>query len=257
MGNTLKKFLSNKNTVTILGILIGVLVLYFSYNYRVKKAIEPVSVPCAKQAIGATKEITADMIKYVKLSSAFVSKNPNIITDASQVIGKRVTTGTTIPVNGLFYNEQVVSADELPDAAFANIPDGYTIYSLPVSLQTTYGNTIYPGNYIDLYLKAINDENKLIYGKLVESIKVLDVKDSMGNHVFVGNQSQSTPAVILFAVKDDMYLLLKKAELLQSNSIEILPVPRNASYSANPGETEIKSVYLQNFILNKTYPLPE
>ena len=54
-----------------------------------------------------------------------------------------------------------------------------------------------------------------------------------------------------------MYLLLKKAELLRSNNIEILPVLRNASYSANPGETEIKSQFLQSFILNKTYPLSE
>lgn len=257
MGNTLKKFLRNKNTVTILGIIVGVLVLYFSYNYRVKQAIEPVSVPIAKVSIGATKEITADMIDYVKLSSNLLNKNPNIIRSADQIIGKRVTTGTTIPINGLFYADQVVSADELPDAAFANIPDGYTIYSLPVSLEKTYGNTIYPGNYIDLYLKAINDEQKLIYGKLIESIKVLDVKDSSGNHVFKGNQSTSNPAVLLFAVKDDMYLLLKKAELLTSNSIDIYPVPRNASYSANPGETEISSHSLESFILDKTYKLAD
>lgn len=261
MGNIFKKFLRNKNTVTILGVIAGMLVLYFSYNFRVKKAIEPISVPCAKVAIGPTEEITADKIKYVKLSSNYLNKNANIIRNANQVISKRVTTGTTIPANGLFYADQVVSADELPDAAFANIEDGETIYALPVSLETTYGNTIYPGNYIDLYLKAVNDEGKLMYGKLIESIKVLDVKDSSGNHVFTENsEAVSNPAVLLFAVKDDMYLLLKKAEILGdsgSNSIEILPVPRNKKYSANPGDTEIKSEYLKGFILSKTYQLAE
>ena len=84
MGNTFKKFLRNKNTVTLLGIIAGVLVLYFSYNYRVKKAIEPISVPVAKVEIGATKEVTADMIKYVKLPSSYLSKNPNIIRNASR-----------------------------------------------------------------------------------------------------------------------------------------------------------------------------
>lgn len=254
MGNTFKKFLRNKNTVTLLGIIIGVLVLYFSYNYRVKKAIEPISIPVAKVKIDATKEVTADMIKYVKLSSSFLNKNPNVIRNASQVIGKRVTTGTTIPVNGVFYSNQIVSADELPDAAFSNIPDGYTIYSLKVDTSKTYGNTIYPGNYIDLYLVTKNDEGKLIYNKLIESIKVLDVKDSSGNHVFKGNQKSSTPSHMLFAVKDDMYLLLRKAELL---NFEIQIVPRNQAYTANPGETEVSNTYLQNFILDKTYPLPE
>ena len=257
MGNTFKKFLRNKNTVTLLGIIAGVLVLYFSYNYRVKKAIEPISVPVAKVEIEATKEVTADMIKYVKLPSSYLSKNPNIIRNASQIIGKRITTGTTVPVNGLFYSSQVVSADELPDAAFSNIPDGYTIYALHVDTGKTYGNTIYPGNYIDLYLKAKNDEGKLIYSKLISSIKVLDVKDASGNHVFKDSKASSTPAYMLFAVQDDMYLLLKKAELLRGNDIEILPVPRNKDYTANPGDTEISSQYLQNFILNKTYPLPE
>ena len=258
MGNTLKKFLRNKNTVTILGVIAGFLVLYFSYNYRVGKAIEPRSIPCAKTEIGATQEITADMIKYVKVSSSFLSKNPNVATNANQLIGKRVSTGTSVPANGLFYIDQVVSPEELPDAAFANIPDGYTIYSLDVNIQKTFGNAIYPGNYIDLYFKAINNDNKLIYGKLIESIKVLDVKDSSGNHIF--NKSTSgnvgAPDVLLFAVPDDMYLLLKKAELLYSSDA-ILPIPRNKSYSANPGETEIKSQYLQQFILSQTVPLSE
>ena len=254
MGNTLRKFLRNKNTVTLLGIIAGVLVLYFSYNYRVKQAIEPISVPVAKVEIGATQEVTADMIKYVKLSSGYLSKNPNIIRNASQVIGKRVTTGTTVPVNGLFYSNQIVSADELPDAAFSNIPDGYTIYSLRVDTGKTYGNTIYPGNYIDLYLNTKNTEGKLIYHKLIESIKVLDVKDASGNHVFKGSEKSGSPAYMLFAVKDDMYLLLRKAELL---GFDIQIVPRNASYTAKAGETEVSNQYLQNFILSQTYPSPE
>ena len=257
MGNTFKKFLGNKNTVTILGVLIGVAVLYFSYNYRVKQAIDPVSIPMAKVAIGATEEITEDMIDYVKVSNAFLANNVNILRNASDVINKRVAAGTSIPANGLFYSEQVVSPDELPDAAFANIPDGHTIYALPVTLQKTNGNTIYPGNYIDLYLKARDDDGKLIYGKFINHIPVLDVKDSMGNHVFTGSEAHSTPAVMLFAVPDDMYLLLKKAELVSSNSIEILPIQRNKNYSAKTGETEYDSDYLISFIERLTYPLPE
>ena len=39
--------------------------------------------------------------------------------------------------------------------------------------------------------------------------------------------------------------------------LEIIPVPRNASYSANPGETRESSEYIKNFILSKTVILPE
>ena len=49
MGNliiSIKRFLGNKNTVTILGVLVGIIVLYVGYTYRVKKALEPQSTLC-------------------------------------------------------------------------------------------------------------------------------------------------------------------------------------------------------------------
>lgn len=254
LGNTIKKFLSNKNTVTILGVIIGVIVLYFGYNYRVKQAITPQTIPVAKSTIGARTEITADMIDYVNVSSDFLKKSPNVIRNAGQLIGKKVTPGATIPANGIFYTDLVVDPEEMPDSAFANIPDGYTIFSLHVDSKKTYGNSIYPGNYIDLYLRATED-NKLMYGKLIESIEVLDAKDGNGNHVFDGSANSGSTEYLLFAVPDDMYHLLSRADML--SGIELYPVPRNASYSANPGETEVKSKYLENYINSKSTIIPD
>lgn len=247
LGNTIKKFLSNKNTVTILGVVVGVLVLYFGYNYRVKKAVTPVSIPVAKVQIGSRTEITQDMIQFVDVSSSFLSKCPNVITDANQLIGKKVNIGSTIPINGLFYTESVVNPEDMPDSAYANIPDGYTLFSLKVDNESTYGNSMYPGNYIDLYLSG-SDNGKPMYGKFIESIEILDAKDASGKHVFDGTSDAGTTAVLLFAVPNDMYELLELAEDL---GLEIVPVPRNASYSANPGATEIKSDYFQGYILSK------
>jgi hypothetical protein len=259
MGNfitTLKRFLSNKNTVTILGVVAGVLVLYIGYNWRVKQAIQPVTVPYAKVEISSRTQITEDMIGYMEVSSSVVSNSPNLIQNASQIINNYAAYGVTIPANSLFYTEAIMTKAEMPDSAFADIPDGYTIYPLDVNLQTTYGNSIYPGNYIDLYLKATDDSGKIIFGKLIESIEVLAVKDSQGNHVFETTVESRTPAVMLFAVPDDMYLLLKKAEYI-SGGVDILPVPRNASYSANPGETSVASDYIKNYILSKTATIPD
>ena len=42
MGNimiSIKRFLGNKNTVTILGVIIGIAVLYFGYNIRVNRLL--------------------------------------------------------------------------------------------------------------------------------------------------------------------------------------------------------------------------
>ena len=145
----------------------------------------------------------------------------------------------------------------MPDSAFADIQDGYTVYSLSVNLHTTYGNSIYPDNYIDLYVKAIDPENKVIFGKLIESIKVLAVKDSEGRHVFESATESRMPSELLFAVPNDMYSLLMKAGYVTSGNISIIPVPRNASYSANPGDTQVSSDYIKEFILNQSVMLPD
>ncbi len=260
MGNVLtsiKRFLGNKNTVTILGVLLGILVLYIGYNYRVKQATTPVTVPYAKEELSSRTYITSDMIGYMEVSSSVVKNSANLITNASQLIGQYVAFGTTIPANSMFYSSQILSSDEMPDSAFANIPDGYTIYSLSVNLHTTYGNSIYPGNYIDLYFKGVDEMQKVMFGKLIESIEVLAVKDSQGNHVFETTIESRTPAELQFAVPNDMYDLLMKAGYITGSSIEIIPVPRNASYSADPGETVVSSDYIKDFILSKSATIPQ
>lgn len=260
MGNvltTVKRFLQNKNTVTILGVLLAILVLYIGYNYRVKQATTPVTVPYAKEELSSRTLITSDMIGYMEVSSSVVKNSANLITNASELINNYVSFGTTVPANSMFYKSQILSSNEMPDSAFAGIPDKYTIYSLKVDLHSTYGNSIYPGNYIDLYFKGVDDTGLVMYGKFIESIEVLAVKDSQGNHVFETTVESRTPAELLFAVPNDMYELLMKAGYITGSSIEIVPVPRNASYSANPGETNVSSDYIRTFILSKSATIPQ
>ena len=62
MKTGLKRALTNKNTVTILGVILAVIVLYVGYNWRVKSATNPISVPYAVKTISAGTEITEDML---------------------------------------------------------------------------------------------------------------------------------------------------------------------------------------------------
>ena len=45
-----KRFIGNKNTVSILTMIVGIGVLIIGYNYRVNSKINPVTVPYAKKA---------------------------------------------------------------------------------------------------------------------------------------------------------------------------------------------------------------
>ena len=89
MGNILvkvKRFLSNKNTVTILCVLAGILVLYIGYNWRVKSATEPIRIPYAKTALASRHKITRDDIGYMEVSGTVVSKMGNVIRNQNELI---------------------------------------------------------------------------------------------------------------------------------------------------------------------------
>ena len=253
--NAIKRFLGNKNTVTLIGVILGVLVLYMGYNWRVKQEIDPVHVPMTTQEIGSRAPITEDDWTLVQIPRSMVRSN--LITDPRQLDGKFVSWGTTLPANSLFYQESIMTSDQMPNSAFANIKDGETVFPLDVTLQTTYGNSIFPGDYIDLYVRAMDDDGLLIFGRLIESIEVLAVKDVQGQHVFETTAENRIPSTLLFAVPDEMFLLLMRATFIPTNNIAILPIPRNASYTANPGETAVTSEYIRDFIEAKATLLPE
>lgn len=257
MGNLLvpfKKFLSNKNTITILGVLVGVVVLYLGYNWRVQKSIQPVKVPYANVTMHSGTKITADNIGYFDFPKQMISSMTNLNTDPGQIIGKLVSYDSTIPQYGFFFNENLLTEEEWPDSIFSNIQDGHTIYRLEVDNKSTYANSIMPENKIDLYMttEVEEDDNKLVFGRLISQIQVLAVKDDKGKNVFADKENPTEPKFLLFSVPEDLFLLLSKAEKLE---IEITPVPRNKSYSISSEATQLNSKELEAMILNRTHKL--
>ncbi len=247
----LKRFISNKNTVTILCVIAGVLVLYFGYDYRVKSAIDPQMVPYAKVKLEPRHVITAEDLGMMQVNSAVIEKATNLIMTYDELIGKEVTYGNTIHAGSLFYKDDVTNKELSPDYVLESIEDHNTAFSLSVDPLSTYGNNIAIGSYIDLYFKGIDDYDKIIYTNFVKSIRVLDVRDSSG--VSLANAKSAEPAELLFSVPDTLYSLLVKAQAFG----ELVPIRRDGSYTAKPGETQVASNYVQNFILEKSAVIPD
>ena len=38
--------------------------------------------------------------------------------------------------------------------AFAKVKSGEVVYNFPVDMESTYGNSIFPGNKIDIYIEG-------------------------------------------------------------------------------------------------------
>ena len=62
LSNSMKKFLGNKNTVTILGVLLCIVILIVGYNRTINSQIKLTQVPYATQTIQPKTLITSDMV---------------------------------------------------------------------------------------------------------------------------------------------------------------------------------------------------
>lgn len=241
--NKIKQMLLNRNTVTILGVLAGVIALWVAYTVTLDKAVKPQRVPIAAKDIPAGTLITKDDIEYVDINKD-VLKKAKIITSASQLINYYVTNNTAISKGAMFYSSQVVTKDKLIERDLELIPENYKIYWLSVDNTTTYANSIYPGDKIDLWLLTkVND--KYVYEQFISNIEVLSVKDSRGQNVFDVNSGR-TPAVLAFAVPNDIFVYLSAVGYLSGMSL--YPVPINKNNTDKNAATEISNKELQTLI---------
>ena len=256
-----KKFFTNKNTVTVVGVVLAIVILYVGYNMRINQAITPVTVPYALEEIDPRVQITEDMVGTMEIPQSMIDNNSDIITNVADVVDMYSQGDSVIPQGSLFYRRSVVSREQLPYSIILDYPKGYVLYNLRVDMASTYSNSIYPGNYIDIYLKVQNAaenaegvvaDDRIMIGKLLENVKVLAVYDSNGNNVFANIEEKGVPAQIIFAVPEEYHILLRKASYLRAYESEIIPVPTAESLEDEPGDVNLSSEDLRNFINNVT-----
>lgn len=175
----------------------------------------------------------------------------NYYTNINSIVGKYSNYNTIIAKGSLFYSDLVVSGDELPDSAFADVPEGYTVINYPVTIASTYANSMAPGSHINIYYKSLNDNGEVMFGKFISNIEVLDVKDSSGQHVFENSDETRTPAYMLFAVPEETHLLLRKALYLDDYDVELILIPNTATLTEKDTVT-VSSHDIEEFINSKT-----
>lgn len=246
---SLKRFITNKNTVTVLGVIAILALLYYGYSKTIESQVRPTRVPVASTTIQPRTLITDDMINYIEVPAAWISGN--VIKNSNSIIGKYTAVNTVVPAGSMFYSDVLTTKENLPDSAFTAVKDGERPYALEVSTSSTYGNSIFPGNVIDIFMKATDENGKIMVGRLLAQVEVLAVKDSAGNNVFEDTSQTRTPATLLFGVPDDVYVLLKSAEYLKSEGVELFPVPYGGT-SPIEGDLTVDREELVAFIESHT-----
>ena len=252
MGNImlgLKKFLQNKNIVTILGVIISIVILYFAYMIRVRNAINPETVPYAKELIPNATQIKESMIGTCKVPPSML--NGDVIKTVGEVADKYTALDAVIPKGSLFYKRAVVERDSLPDDIILDYPKGYQLYYQRVNMFQTQGNQILPGSYVDIIINAVDPKtNNVASGCLVSNVEVLAVRDASGLPVFKNIEDKLTPAMLIFALPEDYFKLLLVASQLKNTSykVEISVKPNYEGLKEEPGDLELTSENLKKWI---------
>ncbi len=246
---SMKKFLGNKNTVTILGVILCLVILYIGYNYQINRRVELVSIPYAKETIQPRTYIKDEMIGNMEVPKSFLKGS--YYSKKENIVGKYSNYNTIIAKGSIFYADLVIDEKDLPDSAFKDVPEGYTVINYPVNIASTYANSMAPGSYINIYYKSLNDNGEVMFGKFISNVEVLDVKDSSGRHVFENSEEARTPAYMLFAVPEETHLLLRKALYLDDYDVELLLIP-NTETITKDDTVKVSSADIETFINDHT-----
>lgn len=248
--NKFSKFLKNKNTVTILGVLACLVILYAGYNMRINKKTKLVDVYYAKETIQPKTLITEELVAKTSVPAAFIKGT--YYKKYNDIIGKYSNYNTMIAEGSIFYSDLLVEEANLPDSILYNVNEGEKVVSFPVDVTSTYGNSMMPGNIVDVYVKLYDDNDKLVYGEFYENIEILGVKDSAGKNVFENTEEERSPAYIYFSLPEAKYLLFSSLNYIETNDLEVVLVPNTMKFDAkDPKATEVTSEYLYDFVLDK------
>lgn len=252
--NKLTKFLKNKNTVTILGVLACIVILWAAYSMRINQKTALIDVYYAKETIQPKTLITDEMVAKMSVPQSFIKGN--YYKSYDQIVGKYSNYNSVIASGSIFYTDLLVEESSLPDAMLYDANEGERITYLDVTTESTYGNSLMPSDLVDLYVKLIDDDGKVVYGKFYEKIEILAVKDSAGRNVFESTEEDRVPAYVYFSLPEAKYLLFNtlkyERDYLTYYDIEIVLVPNTVEYEEEDIlATEVSSEYLYDFVVDK------
>ena len=244
LANTIKRFITDKNTVTILAVIAGIIVLWYFYTYRINQAITTVEVPYATVIMDSGKIINMENIGYKEITSSTLNDS-DMITDVSYLEGKYICEGTNVPTNGFFYESQICEKDELSGSIFDKLSDGETIFNLALTGETGYDNRLIPGRKFILYMRTEDEQGRILSGPLFnESIEILAITDSSGADVYWDSEAEDAENLLFIASEEKYNLLMAAIDL----GVTLYPVVMGGAYTPSQGETYTTAENLQYFI---------
>ena len=190
------------------------------------------------------------MVSFMNVPASFIKGS--YYSNSNDIIGKYAKSDIMIAEGSIFYTNLLTDTSNISNSAFSSVKSNETVISYKVDMDSTYANSMMPGDIINVYLKAKSDDDSIMFGKFIGNVKILDVKSSDGQRVFENTTESRTPAYMLFALPEDMHLLFRKAIYLSNSyEVELILVP-NTQKVEKDADVYVSSKDIQDFINEKT-----
>jgi len=246
IATSLKKFVTNKNTVTVLVTILIVGILLVFYNYTLNQELKEVNIVIAKTTIEPNTEITESMLEVVKIPQR--SLPAQIVRNIYQVAGKYSRINSVIPAGSFIFEEMVQSEETKKDIYKEKLDEGEIAFKFKVDVNSTYGNSIVVGEYINIYMKAEDTSGKIIFGELLKDVEVIAVKDSNGTDIYQIAGNSGTPNYLYLGVKEEIHEILLAATFLDGYGVELFPVITGETIDVENGETLVSNEILEDYL---------
>ncbi|KQN97025.1 RcpC/CpaB family pilus assembly protein [Paenibacillus sp. Leaf72] len=270
--------MKKRRLLAILGAALVVGAFFFISEYKVKNELQATLVYFAVDDIPAHTEITEAMVEGISLPKKGLP--PGIILNKAQIVGKFTQAEYGIPKNGFFYQQKIVTEDELMDAARMKLQPGQKLWTGDVNLYESAAGNVLPGTKVDVWFQAVEQTNdvttgatskKWIAGSLYEGVQVISAKNKKAEDIVQKNTTTTTdangkttsakkelyPTVVQLAVSEEQFQLLtaSTSSAFSDSAIILVPQPDDKDGITLPDVEQVNPLDIKEYIKSKQLDL--
>lgn len=267
------QIMKKRKLLALMAALIVVGSFYAISQFRVNSELEETQVYFAKNDIPPHTEITADMIEHTNVPKKGLP--PGIVMDMTKIVGQFTQASYGLSQNSYFFQNKIVSEQELLDYAKRQLEPGQVLWTGNVNLLEIAAGNVIEGSKVDIWFQAVEGSNatsgtkeQWVSGKMYRSIKVISTKNKKAEDLTtknttntVNSQGQSVapkkelyPTVVQLAVTEDQFRMLNSATSNAFRDSAIIMVP-SADENTIPDLGEKDPYDIKPYILSKEFDI--
>jgi pilus assembly protein CpaB len=263
--------MKKKRLVAMVVALAVIVAFYGISEYRLNTEMRPTVAYFAKFDIPPHTEITEDMIAEMILPEKGLP--PNIIRSKRDIVGKFTQIDYGVTKNSFFFEDKVVTEDELLDAVRMKLKPNQKLWTGDVNIYTSAAGNVIPGSVVEVWLKT-EVGGKALVGRLYSDIYVLATKNKKAENIVepnvtkketpdgkpVNTKKEFFPTIVQLAVTDEQFQILTAATSTAFSKPELFLVPKSGPLLSdatslpelNPNDTFDVKAFVKAGMLNTT-----